>query len=65
MSITPAVLKPGEVAGLFGVDPKTVRRWAQDGTIPGAFKTPGGQLRFRAGEVHALAEKARIGGNIK
>lgn len=57
-------LKPGEIAGLFGVDPKTVRRWAKAGKM-GAFKTPGGQYRFPAKEVQSIIAKARLGGNIK
>lgn len=47
------VLTPGEVAALYGVDPKTVTRWADTGRIT-SFKTPGGHRRFRADEVFAV-----------
>lgn len=49
------ILKPSEVAALFGVDPKTVARWAKEGKIP-SFKTPGGHRRFIEEEVHRLIE---------
>lgn len=47
------LLTPGEVAGLFRVDPKTVTRWARAGRIPpvdgrkSVLRTPGGHLRVR------------------
>jgi predicted site-specific integrase-resolvase len=47
------LLTPGEVAGLFRVDPKTVTRWARAGRIPsvegrpGVLRTPGGHMRYR------------------
>lgn len=47
------LLTPGEVAGLFRVDPKTVTRWASAGRI-GSIRTPGGHRRFRESEVQAL-----------
>ncbi len=47
------LLTPGEVAALFRVDPKTVRRWAQEGKLTW-FKTPGGHRRFHGAEVRAL-----------
>lgn len=49
------LLKPGEVAALFRVDPKTVTRWAAAGRIK-AVRTPGGHCRFRESEVRALLE---------
>lgn len=47
-----ALLKPGEVAALFGVDPKTVGRWSVSGKLP-QTRTPGGQRRFRADWIAA------------
>ena len=47
------LLTPGEVATLFGVDPKTVPRWAAAGRI-GSIRTPGGHRRFRESDVRAL-----------
>lgn len=40
------VLSASDVADLFGVDPKTVTRWAKAGQLP-SFKTPGGHRRYR------------------
>lgn len=39
------LLRPSEVAEIFGVDPKTVQRWAKEGKIS-SVKTPGGHRRF-------------------
>lgn len=47
------LMKPGEVAETFRVDPKTVSRWAVDGRLR-SFKTPGGHRRFRESEVRAV-----------
>jgi excisionase family DNA binding protein len=49
------LLKPGEVAALFRVDPKTVTRWAAAGRI-GSIRTPGGHRRFKESEVRAMLE---------
>ena len=50
----PSVLMtPAEVAALFGVDPKTVQRWAKTGRLS-SIKTPGGHRRYRPTEVYAL-----------
>src|SRR5690606_6984465 len=38
------LLKPGEVAQLFRVDPRTVTRWASQGRMQG-ITTPGGHGR--------------------
>jgi len=48
-----ALLKPGEVAALFRVDPKTVTRWAKAGKLS-TVRTLGGHLRFRETEIRAL-----------
>lgn len=51
------LLTPGEVAGMFRVDPKTVTRWASH--VPPrilSIRTPGGHRRFRESEV-----KRRLG----
>lgn len=48
----PEVLKPGDLARMFGVDPKTVNKWAKEGRLP-SFRTLGGHLRFHAADVHA------------
>ncbi len=50
---TSGLMTPAEVAALFGVDPKTVQRWAKTGRLS-SIKTPGGHRRYRAAEVYAL-----------
>lgn len=44
------VLSSGEVARLFGVNSKTVTRWAKQGRIK-FFTTPGGHFRFYRDDV--------------
>lgn len=51
------LLTPGEVARLFGVDPKTVARWADAGELS-AVRTLGGHRRYRASEVYRLLNRA-------
>lgn len=53
MSDTTVLLKPAQVAEMFGVDPKTISRWAQLGLLP-YFVTPGGHRRFRKADIQAL-----------
>lgn len=58
------LLTPGEVAGLFRVDPKTASRWAKGGRIPddpdtgqrGVVRTPGGHIRFRFSVVRKILD---------
>ncbi len=47
------LLTPREVADLFGVDPKTVTRWAKAGKLT-SIRTLGGHRRYRESEVKAL-----------
>ena len=55
------LLTPREVADLFGVDPKTVTRWAKAGKLT-AIRTLGGHRRFRASEVRSfLARTQEVG----
>lgn len=52
----PEMLTPGEVAAMFGVDPKTVTRWAKAGKLR-SIRTLGGDRghrRFFKKEVRAL-----------
>jgi excisionase family DNA binding protein len=48
-----AVLTPSEIAAMFGVNRKTVTRWADERKLP-SFRTMGGHRRFRAGDVRGL-----------
>lgn len=47
------LLTSGEVAAMFGVDRKTVNRWAEEGKI-GSIKTLGGHRRFLRSEIEEL-----------
>ena len=47
------LLTPREVAELFGVDPKTVTRWAKAGKLT-SIRTLCGHRRFRKSEVDDL-----------
>ena len=49
----PKLLRPGEVATMFGVNAKTVARWAKEGRIR-SIRTPGGHMRIYAEDVRAL-----------
>jgi excisionase family DNA binding protein len=50
------LLRPGEVAAVFGVNAKTVARWARAGLIR-SIRTPGGHMRIYAADVRALAAR--------
>lgn len=52
------LLTPGQVAELFGVDPKTVTRWATAGKLS-ALRTLGGHRRYRRSEVERMLDEAR------
>jgi excisionase family DNA binding protein len=51
------LLRPGEVAAMFGVNAKTVARWAKEGRIR-YLRTPGGHMRIYAEDVRALVARA-------
>lgn len=51
------MIAPGEVARMFGVDPKTVIRWANAGKVP-SIRTPGGHRRFSRKDVEKLLKAA-------
>jgi len=52
-----ALLTPAQVAALFGVDGKTVARWAKRGRLPAAVCTAGGHRRYRWADVHDLLSR--------
>ncbi len=49
------LLTPREVADIFGVDPKTVTRWAKAGKLT-SIRTLGGHRRYRKSEVDDLRD---------
>jgi excisionase family DNA binding protein len=51
-----ALLTPGEVASIFGVDPTTVSNWAKSGKLQ-ALKTLGGHRRFRMSDVQQVLDR--------
>jgi len=55
-----AWLSLGPASRMLGVDPDTLRRWADDGRIA-AYTTPGGHRRFERRAVERLASERRSG----
>lgn len=53
-------LKPGEVASILHVSPKTVNRWAKEGRIP-CILTLGGHQRFLRRDVASAVAKMTSG----
>ncbi len=56
----PERLALGEASRLLGVDPDTLRRWADEGRVP-AFTTPGGHRRFERRALERLVANRRTG----
>lgn len=50
------ILAPREVAQMFSVTPKTVRKWADNGDIA-YIKTPGGHRRYPRWAVEELLDR--------
>jgi excisionase family DNA binding protein len=48
------VIGPSEAAALAGVDRRTIHRWTAGGHLTAALRTPGGQARYRRGDVLAV-----------
>jgi excisionase family DNA binding protein len=56
----PVVYTTGQAAAIAGVDLSTVWRWCKAGRLPGAWRTPGGQIRIPA-ETLAAALDHEVG----
>jgi predicted site-specific integrase-resolvase len=56
-TVVETLLKPGEVAALFNVDPKTVSSWGDSGKLT-VVRTLGGHRRYLESEVLALRNAA-------
>lgn len=52
------VMTPAEVAQVFRVDTKTVRRWVEAGKLP-YFKTLGGHRRFYRKDIEKFLNESR------
>lgn len=50
-------LRASEAAGILSVGRTTIHRWSEDGTLPVATVTKGGQRRFRLSDVSDLAQR--------
>jgi excisionase family DNA binding protein len=48
-----ALLRPREVAALFGVRPSTIARWAREGKLT-PLLTPGGHRRYRLADIREM-----------
>lgn len=53
----PNFLTPSEAAAYFGVDPRTLKKWADAQKCLTVVRTLGGHRRFLRDEVEALAAK--------
>lgn len=56
MADTEKLLTPREVADLFGVNTKTLARWAKAGKLT-SIRTLGGHRRYRPSEIRELIEE--------
>lgn len=56
----PRLLTSSQVAEIFHVHPKTVRRWAESGKLS-SVRTASGHRRYRRLEVEALYQQAHEG----
>ena len=54
-------LSLGPASRLVGVDPDTLRRWADEGRIE-AYVTPGGHRRFDRSTIEVMVTTRRSGG---
>jgi excisionase family DNA binding protein len=52
------LLRPGQVAAMFGVHPRTLTRWANQGLIS-PVRTLRGHRRYKESEVRALIDSGR------
>lgn len=53
-------LSLGPASQLLGIDPDTLRRWADDGRVP-SWTTPGGHRRFDRAAIERIATGRRSG----
>ena len=51
------LMRPAEVAVLFGVNPKTITRWARIGKLP-SIRTRGGHRRFAPDDVFRILKES-------
>jgi excisionase family DNA binding protein len=51
------LMRPAEVAALFGVNPKTITRWARIGKLP-SIRTRGGHRRFASEDIFKILSES-------
>ena len=56
---SPAILTPTDAARLLGVSPDSVRRWCEQGRIPG-YRTPGGHWRIARRDLDPVDTFSRV-----
>ena len=49
-------LSPDQAAEIVGVNVSTIKRWARNGEVPGAWLTPGGWWKFTLEGLEELKE---------
>lgn len=59
--MTPESLTTKQAAAVLKVHPKTLKRWAVQGVVPGAWQTPGGVWRFTVEGLSQLTGKGEDG----
>ena len=52
----PPAVGPRKASELLEVTERTVLRWCEDGTLPVAWRTPGGHRRIAVADVEARRE---------
>jgi excisionase family DNA binding protein len=57
MNNPPDLIGVGEAAAILGVHRSTVSLWADNGDLPTAMFTVGGQRRFNRSDVEALRDQ--------
>ncbi len=56
----PPMLTPRQAAELLSVHPNTIRRWIEEGHVPGAVVSPGGRIRLPATSIDAILQPVRV-----
>ena len=53
-------MTPEEAAAYLGVNPSSLKGWARQGAVPGAWQTPGGWWRFRRSGLDQLMQSPTV-----
>jgi hypothetical protein len=55
----PPLVRPSALARFWGIHPKTLHGWVQQGRLP-ALRSPGNHLRLRVADIRAFCERERL-----